>query len=114
MDHLMATREHLNSMATTKISVNDFVVKAAALSLQKNPVVNSSWNDDFIRQYDDVHVGVAVQTDIGLMVPVVRNADRKGVSGINSDVRDLAGKARDGKLGPAEMEGGTFTISNLG
>jgi pyruvate dehydrogenase E2 component (dihydrolipoamide acetyltransferase) len=100
--------------APSKMSVNDFVIKAAALALQKNPEVNASWHDDFIRQYKGVHVGVAVQTDIGLMVPVVRDADRIGVSAINTEVHSLAGKARGGKLSPMDMAGGTFTISNLG
>lgn len=97
-----------------KISMNDFIIKASAMALKKVPEANASWHGDFIRQYNSVHCSVAVQTPAGLMVPVVRNADKKGLAAISSDVKSLAAKAREGKLDPAASADGTFTISNLG
>lgn len=119
IDRLAATRQQLNSMlaaspAGGKLSVNDFVIKAAALAMRRVPEVNASWHGDFIRQYHSVDCSVAVQTPTGLMVPVVRDADRKGLSAIAAEVRDLAGRAKEGKLRPEEFSGGTFTVSNLG
>ena len=118
MDRLMAMRSSLNgalqSDGGSKISVNDFVVKASALSLKKVPDVNASWMGDKIRRYQKADISVAVQTDLGLMVPVVRGACGLGLSGISGEVRLLAGKAKDGKLSATDMIGGTFTISNLG
>ena len=117
MDELMALRGTLNAgleKSGQKISVNDFVVKASAAALRKVPEVNASWMGDKIRQYKKADISVAVQTDAGLMVPVVRNACGLGLTGISSEVRSLAGKAKEGKLGPDDMVGGTFTISNLG
>ena len=117
MDQLMALRGTLNAgleKSGQKISVNDFVVKASAAALRKVPEVNASWMGDKIRQYKKADISVAVQTDAGLMVPVVRNACGLGLTGISSEVRSLAGKAKEGKLGPNDMIGGTFTISNLG
>jgi len=118
MDRLMDMRKSLNGALLSdgggKISVNDFVVKASALSLKKCPDVNASWMGDKIRKYSKADISVAVQTDAGLMVPVVRGACGLGLSGISGEVRTLAGKAKDGKLGATDMIGGTFTISNLG
>lgn len=114
MDKLMEVRQKLNANGDVKLSVNDFVVKAVAKGLEEVPALNSHWHDTVIRQYDNIHVGVAVNTDFGLFVPVVRDANFKGLASINEDVRSLAEKARNRKLGIQEMEGGTFTISNLG
>jgi pyruvate dehydrogenase E2 component (dihydrolipoamide acetyltransferase) len=118
IDKLSDVRASLNAtLASTsggKLSMNDFVVKASALALKAVPEVNASWYGDFIRQYHSVDCSIAVQTPAGLMVPIVKNADRKGLAAISSEVRDLAGRAKDGKLAPEEFTGGTFTISNLG
>ena len=119
IDRLTAIRATLNSTlaaspAGGKLSINDFVIKASALALRAVPEVNASWYGDFIRQYHTVDCSIAVQTPAGLMVPIVKNADRKGLAAIASEVRDLAGRAKDGKLAPEEFTGGTFTISNLG
>lgn len=117
MDAIMGLRGEFNKLlekSGSKLSVNDFIIKAAALACRKVPEVNSSWQDSFIRQYETVDVSVAVSTDRGLITPIVFNAERKGISAISSDVRTLATKARDGKLQPHEFQGGTFSISNLG
>jgi pyruvate dehydrogenase E2 component (dihydrolipoamide acetyltransferase) len=115
MDQIVSARAKLNAgKEKGKISVNDFVVKAAASALKQVPDVNASWMGDKIRVYKNADISVAVQTDAGLMVPIVRNACGLGLSGISSEVRVLAGKAKEGKLSPADMIGGTFTISNLG
>jgi pyruvate dehydrogenase E2 component (dihydrolipoamide acetyltransferase) len=97
-----------------KISVNDFVIRAAALALRHHPNVNASWSDDAIMQHGEIHIGVAVSTPEGLITPVVRNADQKSVAEIATDVRALAEKAKNRKLRPDEYQGSTFTISNLG
>ncbi|TVU12970.1 hypothetical protein EJB05_46637 [Eragrostis curvula] len=97
-----------------EISINDLVIKAAALALRKVPECNSSWMDDFIRQYHNVNINVAVQTDHGLFVPVIRDADKKGLATIADEVKQLAQRARDNSLKPEDYEGGTFTVSNLG
>jgi len=107
-------RTALNAMEGVKISFNDIVVKAAAVALRRHPAINSSWMGDFMRQHNDVHVAVAVAVPDGLVTPVVRHTDKKGLSQIGEEVKVLAGKARDKKLQPDEMEGSTFTISNLG
>uniref|UniRef100_A0A1D2ADL1 Acetyltransferase component of pyruvate dehydrogenase complex n=1 Tax=Auxenochlorella protothecoides TaxID=3075 RepID=A0A1D2ADL1_AUXPR len=118
VDELAALRARLNADLAKadggKLSVNDFVVKASALALRRFPAVNASWHADYIRQYHDVDISIAVQTPAGLMVPIVRDADAKGLAAIAADVRRLAGKAKEGKLRPEEFTGGTFTISNLG
>ena len=103
MDELMALRGTLNAgleKSGQKISVNDFVVKASAAALRKVPEVNASWMSDKIRQYKKADISVAVQTDAGLMVPVVRNACGLGLTGISSEVRSLAGKAKEGSSAP--------------
>merc|ERR1712072_297358 len=97
-----------------KISVNDFVMKASALALRDVPELNASWMDSFIRQYDNVDINVAVQTESGLLTPLVPNVDKLGLQGISSNIKELAGKARDNKLSPADLTTGSFTISNLG
>ncbi|KAL7597963.1 hypothetical protein Lser_V15G25316 [Lactuca serriola] len=118
VDKLTKLRGELNSLQEAsggkKISINDLVIKAAALALRKVPKCNSSWTNDYIRQFHDVHINVAVQTDNGLYVPVIRNADKKGLSTISEDVKTLAQKARENTLKPSDYEGGTFTVSNLG
>ncbi len=114
MAKTMQLRKRVNAVAPTKISFNDFVIKAAASALRQHPAVNSSWMGDIIRRNHDVNVGVAVAVDEGLLVPVVRFADIKTLSQINSEVKTMAGKAKERKLSPDEMQGNTFTISNLG
>ncbi|HEX8426321.1 pyruvate dehydrogenase complex dihydrolipoamide acetyltransferase [Hymenobacter sp.] len=114
MDRAMEVRTQLNALSPVKLSFNDLVIKAAAVALKQHPAVNSSWLGDKIRQNKVVNIGVAVAVDEGLLVPVVRNADGKGLSTIATEVKELAGKAKSKKLQPAEWEGSTFTISNLG
>lgn len=118
VDKLMGLRSQLNLIQETsggkRISVNDLVIKAAALALRKVPQCNSSWTDSYIRQYNNVNINVAVQTDNGLYVPVIRDADKKGLSKIADEVKNLAQKAKENSLKPEDYEGGTFTVSNLG
>lgn len=116
MDKTTKLREVLNKSAEGKykLSVNDFVIKASALSLKQVPEVNAAWQGDFIRQYNSADICVAVATPAGLITPIVTSAESKGLSTISSQVKDLATRARDGKLAPAEYQGGSFTISNLG
>ena len=112
--NLLGIRLQLNDIAGAKISVNDFVIRAAALALRHHPNVNASWGDDAITQHGGVHIGVAVATPEGLITPVIRNADQKSVPDIAQEVRTLAEKAKNRKLLPAEYQGSTFTISSLG
>ncbi|GAC1303957.1 MAG: pyruvate dehydrogenase complex dihydrolipoamide acetyltransferase [Mucilaginibacter sp.] len=114
MDEAIKARTRINEVAPVKISFNDFVVKAIAVSLKQHPAINSSFLGDTIRFNEHVHIGVAVAVDEGLLVPVVRFADGKSLSQISAEVKDYAQKAKSKKLQPAEMEGSTFTISNLG
>ena len=114
MSTAMAARKEINASGEVKVSFNDMVVKAAALALKKHPAVNSSWLGDRIRYNEHVHIGVAVAVEDGLLVPVVRHANEKSLSSIGAEVKDFAGRARDKKLQPADWEGNTFTISNLG
>ena len=115
MDKAVELRPKLNEVAApVKISFNDLVVKAVAVSLKKHPVINSSWMTDFIRQNNHINVGVAVAVGQSLFVPVIRHADMKSLGQISTEVRELAGKAKDNKLSLPEMQGSTFTISNLG
>lgn len=114
MDKAMELRGTVNGLSPVKVSFNDFVIKAAALSLKQHLDVNSSWLGDKIRKYKYVNIGVAVAVPDGLLVPVVRNADQKTLSTIAGEVKDLAGKAKDKKLQPKDWEGSTFSISNLG
>jgi pyruvate dehydrogenase E2 component (dihydrolipoamide acetyltransferase) len=114
MDNAIAFREQYNSMPNTKISFNDIIIKACAISLKSHPQVNSQWSDNKIRLNNIVNVGVAVGIEDGLVVPVIKNADLESLHNINSTVRDYAVRAKSKKLRPDEIEGSTFTISNLG
>ena len=114
MDNAIAFRTQYNSIPDTKISFNDIVVKATALALKQHPQVNSQWFDDRIKKNLHVHVGVAVAVEDGLLVPVLKFADEQSLTQIGSQVKDFAGRARNKKLTPEEMDGSTFTISNLG
>ncbi|MDZ7881272.1 MAG: pyruvate dehydrogenase complex dihydrolipoamide acetyltransferase [Saprospiraceae bacterium] len=115
MDKAMELRTQLNAVAApVKLSFNDIVVKAVAVTLRNHPAINSSWMGDFIRQNKHVNIGVAVAVGQSLFVPVIRNTDMKSLGQISSEVRALAGKAKEGKLQLPEMQGSTFTISNLG
>ena len=114
MDNAIAFREQYNSIPDTKISFNDIVVKACAEALKNHPQVNSQWNDEKIILNNNVHIGVAVGIEDGLVVPVIKNADKESLHSINSKVRDYAVRAKSKKLRPDEIEGSTFTISNLG
>ncbi len=114
MDNAMASRVQINSLPDTKVSFNDMVLKACAMALKKHPQVNTSWNGATTRYNKHIHMGVAVAVDDGLVVPVVKFADQLGLAQIGAQVKDLAGKARSKKITPSEMEGSTFTVSNLG
>ena len=114
MDNAIAFRQQFNSIPDIKISFNDIVVKACALALRQHPQVNSQWFDDRMKLNNHVHIGVAVAVEDGLVVPVVKFANEQTLPQIGSAVRDFAGRARNKKLTPQEMEGSTFTISNLG
>jgi pyruvate dehydrogenase E2 component (dihydrolipoamide acetyltransferase) len=114
MDAAAAVREQIQRAEESKVSFNDLIVKACAKALRKFPAVNASWGGESITIHGDVHVGVAVAINDGLIVPVVRNADRKSILEISREVKDLATRARDRKLRPEEFSGGTFSISNLG
>ncbi len=114
MDNAMAFRKQFNSVPDTKISYNDIIVKATALALKQHAQVNSQWFDDKMRLNHHVHIGVAVAVTDGLLVPVVKFANEMTLQQIGSTVKEMAGKARNKKLQPNEMEGSTFTISNLG
>ena len=115
LDALLKVRADLNARSDSyKLSVNDFVIRAVALALRKVPAANASWTDAAILRYRTIDVSVAVATPNGLITPIVRTADRKGLADISNEMKTLAGKARDGKLMPEEYQGGGFTISNLG
>ncbi|MGG4605230.1 pyruvate dehydrogenase complex dihydrolipoamide acetyltransferase [Paenalcaligenes sp. Me131] len=114
VDALLALRAQINQTASQKVSVNDLIVKAVAVTLQAMPEMNVSWTDEALLQYHDVDISVAVSTDSGLITPVVRNANNLSLSALSQNVRQLAERARDGKLQPHEYQGGSFTISNLG
>jgi pyruvate dehydrogenase E2 component (dihydrolipoamide acetyltransferase) len=114
MKAAMAARSSMNEANDVKISFNDIVVKACATALTRHQAINSSWHDDVIMEHGDVHVAVAVAIDEGLMTPVIKHTDKKGLAQISAETRELAGLARDRKLQPDQMEGSTFTISNLG
>ena len=97
-----------------KVSFNDLIIKAVALALRQHPACNAWWHDDRIRYWNEVHVGMAVAIEDGLITPVIRHADRKCLRDISAEARDLAGRARERQLPPEEYTGGTFSISNLG
>ena len=114
MDNAIAFREQYNSIPNTKISFNDIIIKACAAALKKHPQVNSQWMEDKIRLNHHVHIGVAVGVEDGLVVPVIKFADQETLHSINTLVRDYAVRAKSKKLRPDEIEGSTFTVSNLG
>ncbi|MCB1592563.1 MAG: pyruvate dehydrogenase complex dihydrolipoamide acetyltransferase [Alphaproteobacteria bacterium] len=116
LDSLMAARQEINDQAdgSYKLSVNDFLIKACAMALKSFPTANVSWTDEAVHQYLKADVSVAVATPNGLITPIVRNAEDKGLIEISAEVKDLAKRARDSKLKPEEFQGGSFTISNLG
>ncbi|MFE0754334.1 pyruvate dehydrogenase complex dihydrolipoamide acetyltransferase [Inquilinus sp. NPDC058860] len=114
LDALLKLRKELNDRGDIKLSVNDLIIKAAALALRKVPAANASWTDEAMIQYERVDVSVAVATEGGLITPIIKDADRKGLGTISGEMKDLAARARDGKLKPEEYQGGTFSISNLG
>lgn len=114
MDNAKASRVQINSLPDIKVSFNDMVLKACAMALKKHPQVNTTWNNDTTRYNHHVHIGVAVAVDDGLVVPVLKFTDQMNLTTIDGAVKDMAGRARNKKLTPAEMEGSTFTVSNLG
>ena len=114
MDNAKASRVQINDLPDTKVSFNDMVVKACAMALKKHPQVNTTWKSDTTKYNHHVHVGVAVAVEDGLVVPVVKFTDQLSLTQIGASVKDLAGRARNKKLTPAEMDGSTFTVSNLG
>ncbi|MAH82307.1 MAG: hypothetical protein CMC21_03540 [Flavobacteriaceae bacterium] len=114
MDNLISFRNQHNHVTESKISFNDLIIKATAKALKAHPEVNSRWYDDKIIHHNHVHIGVAVAVEEGLVVPVVKFADEKSLSQIGELVKDYAARARGKKLTPTEMDGSTFTISNLG
>jgi pyruvate dehydrogenase E2 component (dihydrolipoamide acetyltransferase) len=115
LDALLKVRSDLNGRSDAyKLSVNDFIIRAVALALKKVPAANASWGEEAIKRYTDVDVSVAVATPNGLITPIVHHADHKGLAAISGEMKELAAKARDGKLKPEEFQGGGFTISNLG
>ena len=114
MDHAMVSRARINELPDTKVSFNDMVIKACAMALRKHPQVNTTWNDETTRYNRHVHIGVAVAVEEGLVVPVLKFTDQMSLTQIGAAVKDMAGRARNKKIAPAEMEGSTFTVSNLG
>ena len=114
MNYLMNSRKALNSRLKTKISFNAFFIKLVAEALARNPVINSSWSEDFIIRHNSIDIGLAVSQKYGLITPVVRDCANKGIVAINQELDDLVERARNGKLSCQEYTGGTFTISNLG
>lgn len=114
MDNAIASRQAINAIPDTKVSFNDMVIKACAAALRKHPQVNTSWMGDKVRYYSHIHIGMAVAVEDGLLVPVIQFADQKSFTQISSEAKELAKKAKDKKLQPNEMEGNTFTVSNLG
>ncbi|MCX8113217.1 MAG: 2-oxo acid dehydrogenase subunit E2 [Bacteroidia bacterium] len=114
MEKIAQWRSHLSQLAGIKISFNDFILKACSLALRRHPLLNASWVGEAIRIYHDIHIGFAVAIEEGLIVPVLRHADRKGLAEIAQETQVLAEKARQRKLAPEEYTGSTFSVSNLG
>jgi pyruvate dehydrogenase E2 component (dihydrolipoamide acetyltransferase) len=117
MARVMEARKSINAMLEReggKISINDIVLKAVAGALRQHPNCNAQWQDGFIRRFNAIHIGVAVAVEDGLITPIVRNAHLKGLAQIGSEVKELAGRAREKKLMPDEYTGATFSVSNLG
>jgi pyruvate dehydrogenase E2 component (dihydrolipoamide acetyltransferase) len=117
MTRVIEARARINTILEAdglKVSINDIVLKAVAAALRRHPETNAQWQEGFVRRFNAVHLGVAVAIDEGLITPVVRNAHAKGVAEISTEVRELAGRARERKLVPEEYTGATFSVSNLG
>ncbi|MBU6498496.1 MAG: 2-oxo acid dehydrogenase subunit E2 [Rhodospirillales bacterium] len=120
LDALLKLRGELNAKsakdgpAAFKLSVNDLVIKAAAITLARVPRVNASWTDEALALYDDIDISVAVSIPEGLITPIIRKADQKGLAAISNEMKDLAARAKAGKLKPEEFQGGGFSISNMG
>ena len=114
VDNLISFRTQINSTGNYKISFNDLILKASALALKDHPEVNSMWTDDKIVKFDHIHIGVAIAVEDGLIVPVIKFADNQKIQSISDTVKDFAKRANEKKLNPTEIEGSTFTISNLG
>ncbi|RZM19114.1 MAG: 2-oxo acid dehydrogenase subunit E2, partial [Pedobacter sp.] len=114
MDNAITARTAINSVAPVKVSFNDIIIKAVAVALKQHPAVNSSWRGDKIRFNEHTNIGVAMAVEDGLLVPVVRFADGKSLSHISAEVKEYGQKAKAKKLQPADWEGSTFTVSNLG
>ena len=114
IDELLALRKRLNDKTDAKISVNDFIIRAVALALKKVPTANASYDDSGMMYYEHADISVAVATPNGLITPIIKQAESKGLTQIAGEMKDLAARARDGKLKPEEFQGGTFSISNLG
>lgn len=114
MDNAIGSRNAMNAIPDTKISFNDLVIKACAVALRKHPQVNTTWLGDKVRYYSHIHIGMAVAVEDGLLVPVIRFADQKSLSQISADAKDFGKRAKEKKLQPADWEGNTFTVSNLG
>ncbi|MBS1646140.1 MAG: pyruvate dehydrogenase complex dihydrolipoamide acetyltransferase [Bacteroidetes bacterium] len=114
MDNAMSAREAMNKLSDIKISFNDIVIKSCAAALRRHPKVNSSWLGDKIRRNNHIHIGMAVAVEDGLLVPVIRFADNKSLSQISTEAKDFGKRAKEKKLQPADWEGNTFTVSNLG
>lgn len=115
IDALLALRTQINAARPeTKVSVNDLIVRAVAVALKRVPAANASWTDNAIRRWKDVDLSIAVATPAGLITPVLRRADTRSLGELSAELRELAGRARDGRLKPAEYDGGGFSISNLG
>lgn len=116
LDNLLAARKEMNEAANGeyKLSVNDFIIKANAMALKSYPAANTSWSDEGVLQYKHADISVAVATPNGLITPIIKKAETKGLRDISDEMKELAGRAREGKLKPEEFQGGTFSISNLG
>ncbi len=116
LDNLLSARKELNDKTNGeyKLSVNDFIIKASAAALKAYPAANVSWTDDAIQQFVKADISVAVSTPTGLITPIIKAAEDKGLRDISTEMKDLAGRAREGKLKPEEFQGGSFSISNLG
>ena len=114
IDKLLELRAQINEAKGIKISVNDFIIKATSIAMKKVPEVNASWSDEGMINYFDIDISVAVAAPMGLITPIIRNADKKSLEELSSEMKSLAAKAKDNKLKPIEYQGGGFTISNLG
>jgi pyruvate dehydrogenase E2 component (dihydrolipoamide acetyltransferase) len=115
LDELLRVRKELNErFENLKISVNDFIIRAAAIALKQVPTANASYDESGVMLYEHADISVAVATPMGLITPIVKAAETKGLSAISAEMKDLAGRAREGKLKPEEYQGGTFSVSNLG